>query len=78
MTHISRRPFIEMAMAFGATAAWGRPFAKPSKIAWREQRDLYSGGVASGDPESSSVLLWTRRAPLSAVIAPTKAPSIIE
>ncbi len=63
MTHMSRRSFIEMAMAFGATAAWGRASAKPSRIAWREHRDLYPEGVASGDPESNSVLLWTRRPP---------------
>src|SRR5258705_87504 len=63
MKPISRRSFIEMALALGATAAWGSPFAKPSKIAWRERRDLYPEGVASGDPESESVLVWTRRPP---------------
>lgn len=69
MKTISRRSFIEMALALGATAAWGSPFAKPSKIAWRERRDLYPEGVASGDPESDSVLLWTRRPPAGADIA---------
>jgi alkaline phosphatase D len=65
MTLISRRSFIELAIALGATSAWGRAFAKPSKIAWRERRDLYPEGVTSGDPESASVLLWTRRPPVS-------------
>ena len=31
--------------------------------AWRERRDLYPHGVASGDPAPDSVLLWTRRQP---------------
>jgi hypothetical protein len=45
----------------GATVAWGRPFGTRSHIAWRERRDLFPEGVASGDPDSSSVLFWTRR-----------------
>lgn len=61
MPGITRRAFLTMAAAVGATAAWGRPFGKKSQIAWRERRDFYPEGVASGDPDSSSVLLWTRR-----------------
>jgi hypothetical protein len=30
---------------------------------WEERRDLYPQGVASGDPHSDSVILWTRRPP---------------
>jgi len=52
-----------MAAAMGATAAWGRPFGTKSNVVWRERRDLFPEGVASGDPDSNSVLLWTRRAP---------------
>jgi alkaline phosphatase D len=63
MTTISRRSFIELAIALGATAAFGQPFAKRSKVPWQERRDFYPEGVASGDPESESVLLWTRRPP---------------
>lgn len=59
----NRRSFLQMAAAMGAAAAWGEPFATRSKVSWHERRDLYSEGVASGDPESGSVLLWTRRAP---------------
>jgi alkaline phosphatase D len=54
-----------MAAAIGATAAWGSPFGTKSRLAWRERRDLFPEGVASGDPDSNSVLLWTRRAPAS-------------
>ena len=34
-----------------------------SGIQWREQRDFYPQGVASGDPHHDSVILWTRRPP---------------
>ena len=50
-------------LALGASAAWGNAFALPSSLKWNERRDLYPEGVASGDPDSSSVLLWTRHAP---------------
>lgn len=32
------------------------------ELATALRRDLYPEGVASGDPDSNSVLLWTRRA----------------
>src|SRR5579863_5283158 len=64
MATITRRSFIEMAVALGATAAWGQPSTKRSKVDWHERRDFYPEGVASGDPESDSVLLWTRRPPI--------------
>jgi alkaline phosphatase D len=63
MTMITRREFVQMAVALGATAAWGRRFATRSTISWHERRDFYPEGVASGDPESDGVLLWTRRPP---------------
>jgi len=63
MTTISRRSFMEMAIALGATAAWGQPFPARSSAPWHERRDFYPEGVASGDPESDSVLLWTRCPP---------------
>lgn len=63
MTTVSRRSFLEMAIALGATAAWAHTFPTASKIQWRERRDFYPEGVASGDPESDSVVLWTRRPP---------------
>ena len=63
MARINRRAFMEMAVALGATAALGQPFGARSKVMWRERRDYFPEGVASGDPESGSVLLWTRRQP---------------
>src|SRR5215471_7259007 len=63
MGNISRRDFLAVAAVFGVEAAWARSFSAPSKISWRERRDLFPEGVASGDPDSNSVLLWTRRSP---------------
>src|SRR6478672_9930435 len=57
---ISRRSFIKTAAAIGASLAWVGP-AAGSRIKWQERRDLYPHGVASGDPDSHSVILWTRR-----------------
>src|SRR5271168_2676904 len=61
MSPITRRSFLAMAAATGATAAWGNPFGTKSRIAWHERRDFFPEGVASGDPDANSVLLWTRR-----------------
>jgi hypothetical protein len=61
MSTITRRSFLGTATAMGARVAWGRPFGTRSHIAGRERRDLFPEGVASGDPDGSSVLLWTRR-----------------
>ncbi|HYM24035.1 MAG TPA: PhoD-like phosphatase N-terminal domain-containing protein, partial [Vicinamibacterales bacterium] len=57
---LTRREFVQLAAALGASLAWGGP-ARASTTGWRERRDLYPEGVASGDPDSTSVILWTRR-----------------
>ena len=57
---LSRREFGQIAAAMGAAFAWGGP-VRASKVGWAETRDLYPEGVASGDPDSNSVILWTRR-----------------
>ena len=56
---ISRRSFLKTATAIGASLAWVGP-ARGSRINWHERRDLYPQGVASGDPDPHSVILWTR------------------
>ena len=58
---IGRRAFILLAAAMGATAVSARSAGVASMQRWTERRDLYPDGVASGDPDSSSVILWTRR-----------------
>jgi alkaline phosphatase D len=60
---ISRRKFIEWAASFGASLAFRSSFVHASSIHWREQREFYPQGVASGDPHPDSVILWTRRPP---------------
>src|SRR3954468_7959215 len=57
---ISRRSFLKAAAAIGASLAWVGP-ARGSRVHWHERRDLYPQGVASGDPDSHSVIVWTRR-----------------
>ena len=57
---LSRREFIQQAAAIGAAFAWSGP-ARASRTNWRETRQLYPEGVASGDPDPSTVILWTRR-----------------
>ena len=57
---ISRRDFLKAAAAIGASLAWAGP-ALASRVRWKETRELYPQGVASGDPEPHSVILWTRR-----------------
>ncbi len=57
---ISRRDFIQVAAAMGASLAWAGSEAA-SRSRWRERRDLFPEGVASGDPDAHSVILWTRR-----------------
>jgi alkaline phosphatase D len=64
----NRREFLAMAAVIGANAAWGRGSSSPSSVAWHERRDLYPEGVGSGDPDSNSVLLWTRRAPITSPV----------
>jgi alkaline phosphatase D len=57
---LSRREFVQAAAAMGASLAWAGS-ARASRLTWRERRELYPEGVASGDPDPSSVILWTRR-----------------
>jgi alkaline phosphatase D len=59
LKQITRREFVALAASFGASVAWGGPPAR-SRRRWVERRDLFTEGVASGDPDPSSVLLWTR------------------
>jgi len=61
MIRVNRREFIKQAAACGAALALGGQASARSKINWRERRDLFPEGVASGDPAPDSVLLWTRR-----------------
>jgi alkaline phosphatase D len=61
MSRVNRREFIKQAASCGAALALGGPASARSKVNWRERRDLFPEGVASGDPGPDSILLWTRR-----------------
>ncbi len=59
---MDRRDFLASAAALGMAAIWAeRSTASPSTTKWREARAVYPQGVASGDPDEHSVILWTRR-----------------
>jgi alkaline phosphatase D len=60
---INRRDAIRAAAALGASLAWPSVLSLGAGTSFRERRDLYPQGVASGDPHPDSVLLWTRRPP---------------
>ena len=78
MTALSRRRFLSLAAALGASAAWSAASAAPSKLKWTERRDLFPEGVASGDPQSDSVILWTRRPPTPGGAAPKLTVEVAE
>ncbi len=59
---MDRRQFLASAASLGICAVWAtRSATARSRVAWREDRSLYPQGVASGDPDEHSVVLWTRR-----------------
>lgn len=65
MSKVNRREFIKQAGLFGAVLMWGTKSAIASTINWQERREFFPQGVASGDPASDSVMLWTRRPPVN-------------
>lgn len=78
MTAVDRRRFVGLAAALGASSAWGGVRAAPSKLAWTERGDLFAEGVASGDPQGDSVILWTRRAPEAGKASPRLSVEVAE
>src|SRR4051812_5569872 len=64
---LTRRQFAQLAASMGATLVAGcsdsDPFHRNRR--WTERRELFPQGVASGDPQPDSVILWTRRAPIT-------------
>ncbi|MEO8344097.1 MAG: alkaline phosphatase D family protein [Betaproteobacteria bacterium] len=60
---LSRRAFILTAAALGAQAAWATTAITRVGRSTTVQSDLFPQGVASADPDTNSVLIWTRRKP---------------
>ncbi|VVS98091.1 Phosphodiesterase [Sphingomonas sp. EC-HK361] len=59
---MERRQFLANAASLGLFAVWAaRSAAAESRLDPHEDRALYPQGVASGDPDEHSVVLWTRR-----------------
>ena len=65
---LTRREFT-LAAAMGAALASAEGWAKKLASKAVERRDLFPQGVASGDPTADSVILWTRRPPVSGMQA---------
>src|SRR5579871_164155 len=59
MASMTRRQLLALAASYGASLTERAKGAAAPR--WRERRDLYPHGVASGDPHADSVILWTRR-----------------
>jgi alkaline phosphatase D len=57
---MNRREFVKLAASIGASLALSAGRATRSVSRWVERRDLFAQGVASGDPDPGSVILWTR------------------
>src|SRR5215208_610384 len=68
MIRSSRRDFLQLAGLLGASLAWGAGCSR-SKQRAMPRLDRFPQGVASGDPDEHSVLLWTRRPPVGDSIA---------
>jgi alkaline phosphatase D len=67
MSSMNRRKVLALAASYGAALAWPTARARSDAMPWVERRDLYPHGVASGDPHSESVILWTRRPPADSI-----------
>ena len=59
----NRREFLEIAAALGASLAMG--CQRGASPRWTQRTEYFPQGVASGDPDEHSVILWTRRPPLA-------------
>ncbi|HKP70337.1 MAG TPA: alkaline phosphatase D family protein [Pyrinomonadaceae bacterium] len=69
MGRIDRREFLRQAAYCGAALLWTTSRGQASGVTWQERRDLFPQGVASGDPDPHSVILWTRRPPMDKAAA---------
>jgi alkaline phosphatase D len=67
--NLSRRDFLLQAALLGFGLATTKGAASQQPLLVREDRNLYPQGVASGDPTTDSVILWTRRPVVSGSMA---------
>ncbi|HUH09852.1 MAG TPA: PhoD-like phosphatase N-terminal domain-containing protein, partial [Brevundimonas sp.] len=64
MPAADRREFLAAAASFGAALVFAGPVSAGSRAA-RAAPECFPQGVASGDPQPDSVILWTRRPPVA-------------
>ena len=67
--NVTRRKFLKTSFFVGFAIATKKGWANKIPTQAIERRDLFPQGVASGDPTSGSVILWTRRPPLKDNVA---------
>ncbi len=60
-----RRKFLQSSFFIGFAIATKKGWANKLPTLAIERRDLFPQGVASGDPTANSVILWTRRPPVT-------------
>ena len=60
---LTRRLFLASSAALAALPAWGTAAAGGARRRVRWEADPFQQGVASGDPDATSVVLWTRLCP---------------
>lgn len=66
---VTRRQFLQDAAVIGFAITTTKGWANTIPSLSIERRDLFPQGVASGDPTSNSVILWTRRPPINQSVA---------
>lgn len=59
MGAMNRLDFLKLAASIGALLALGAQHATRSATRWIERRDRFARFMASGDPDTDSVFLWT-------------------
>ena len=59
--HLSRRLFLTYAASLSTIPLLGQNSSAPKKVSFSS--NPFSMGVASGDPDHKSVILWTRLGP---------------
>src|SRR3954471_21896805 len=67
MVGSTRREFLELAGALGASLALGCQHRAP--LRWTLRADYFPQGGASGDPDEHSAVRWTRRPPVAGDVA---------
>ena len=63
--NLPRRKFLQTTFSIGFAITTKKGWANKLPTLAIERRDLFPQGVASGDPTSNSVILWTRRPPVN-------------